>query len=1261
MDKLSLMSFNVRGLRDQNKRLQIYKFLKEKGYDIILLQETHSTIQDTQYWSTQWSGKMYFSHGKNNSKGTAILINRKTKIQVKSISSDDEGRLLEMDIDFEGIHIKILNLYAPNGDEPKFFNDLADKIESSKCENIIVAGDYNLVLDLEKDKKGGNKITHSNSADVVKKMMYQFNLVDVWRYFNKDKEQFTWTKLNPDIIMVRLDFFLITSTLLKNVISTDIIPSFKSDHDIPTLVVQKANSERGPGFWHFNNTLLKDNEYCKQVVECINETKSKSFESIQSKWDIIKLELRGMTVKYSSRKKKSRENTLKAIERKISHAYNELMQENQESNSPFSRENTKIHVQKLKQDREKIIQYKLQSSMIRSRRSWLEFGEKNSKLFFNLEKYNYSKKNRYQLQDKNGVVQYENSKILEIQKSYYEDLYTTRKTIIDESYLESLNLPQVTQEENELLCSEISEREIKKALWDMPANKVTGSEGFPPEFYRRFYDDIKRILYLVIVDATKNGFTKNISRGIISLMEKPQKNLLKIESWRPLSLLNTEFKLLSKILVKRLNTVLPRIIHSDQSGFLKGRGVSDNIMDLLSAIEYCNEKKIATLLINFDFYKAFDQVEWNVLFTVMKKFGFAEGYINMIRALYTGIESCTINRGFTSEYISITQGLRQGDPLSSSLFLLLVEVLGEKIRNNTRIKGININNKFHKAHAQYADDLWALILDNEENFKEIMQTVDLFCKNTGLKINYNKTEVVRFGSLRDNDPKYYSEKPLQWSTGTKVLGIDVHTNKDIMLTKNFNVLLDKMQKVLNVWKARSLTLIGRTQVINTLVVSLATQKLTCLPSPPKTFFQKAKEIIINFMWKGKKPKIAYNKLVQEISDGGIKLVDLPTKEASLKMSWVKKSLIDLKDTLWKRVAKYFISIKLPEVWSVNIKSNDVKKIIKRESMWKDILCHWSTLHYNDPENANDVLIQKLCYNSHIRVNGNVIKQNMLNNVSICQIQDIYNCDENRFSTHHELCRDRGYTGTFLHLNSIISAIPKEWTRKLKRYFGKKNATVDLLEPKTMYDWMENSQKGPKLTYGPFLKKNCPTKDDALDKWNKEFEITQTPEQWKKVRENGHYISISTKLRDFQYRVISHRLTTNVLRNKWDESISKTCTFCEMEDETISHILYYCKKVVKCWRALERWLNYFFDIKIRLDLKTVIQNDAKVSHHSLFVNTCILVMKQYIYATKCQKGILSFNVFAKKIHELYLDEKFIAENNNKVHKNNKKWGIYKLIL
>ena len=464
------------------------------------------------------------------------------------------------------------------------------------------------------------------------------------------------------------------------------------------------------------------------------------------------------------------------------------------------------------------------------------------------------RKNRFQLRNERGEIEMNNDEILRIQDNFYKKLYRSRRVNMTMEYLEELELGKLSEEDKQSLEQEITEDEIKRALDDMPLDKVPGVDGMTTNFLVEFWEEIKGVLVQVIIKAAKEGFPVSMDRAIISLLEKSNRDLLWISNWRPISLLDVDFKLLSKVLANRMKKVMPTIIHKDQVGFIKNRGLCDNVLDLLTALEYCETKEIDALLMSFDFEKAFDSVEHNILFEVMNVMNFGEKFISYLESLFRNMTSCTINKGYSKEYFKVTRALRQGDPVSVLCFDLLAEVIGQKIRQNNEICGI-LHPKQSKKQAQYADDLWALIRAKKKSYNAILKEFEDFEKNTGLKVNYNKTEVLWVGSGRYSDAKFYSDKPVQWSEKTKILGFVICKTMEQTLEENLKLLIEKMQKVLNMWTAGSLTVMGRIVVFNSLIVSTFIQKLICLPMPPQEFYKKVKRLLLNFIWLNKKTKI----------------------------------------------------------------------------------------------------------------------------------------------------------------------------------------------------------------------------------------------------------------------------------------------------------------------------------------------------------------------------------------------------------------------
>ena len=181
-------------------------------------------------------------------------------------------------------------------------------------------------------------------------------------------------------------------------------------------------------------------------------------------------------------------------------------------------------------------------------------------------------------------------------------------------------------------------------------------------------------------------------RGIIiKLIPKKDSDLHFIKSWCPITLLNCAYKIATKAISNRIKTVIPKLINHDQTGFLKGRFIGENIRLIDSIINYTSQQNIPGLLLFIDLEKAFDSLKWSFVNRSLKYFGFGPSLINWVRTFYNNIESSILNNGWSSNFFKLQRGVRQGCPLLSYLFIPSVEILGKAIRANDSIKGISAN------------------------------------------------------------------------------------------------------------------------------------------------------------------------------------------------------------------------------------------------------------------------------------------------------------------------------------------------------------------------------------------------------------------------------------------------------------------------------------------------------------------------------------------------------------------------------------------
>ena len=180
---LRIITLNVRGLGSPNKRRAIFNYYRSRC-DVLCLQETHSTADCEAPWQNEWKGKIYFSHCSSSAKGTAILINCRTNIQIESFDRDERGRFLICNAAYESMKITLCSLYAPNEDNPQFFLNLLSRV-SDAIDSLILLGDFNLVIDMSVDSVN-TLSNHNKSVEVLQQFMNETLLIDIWRVRNPE-------------------------------------------------------------------------------------------------------------------------------------------------------------------------------------------------------------------------------------------------------------------------------------------------------------------------------------------------------------------------------------------------------------------------------------------------------------------------------------------------------------------------------------------------------------------------------------------------------------------------------------------------------------------------------------------------------------------------------------------------------------------------------------------------------------------------------------------------------------------------------------------------------------------------------------------------------------------------------------------------------------------------------------------------------------------------------------------------------------------
>ena len=331
----NLISLNVRGIRERDKRKRILEWCKHKKGDIVFLQETYSTPEVEARWRLELDGSVYFSHGTNHSRGVLVRIASTMNINIREVNIDEEGRYIIFKGDIQGTKILFGNVYFPTRDKVKeqikFLDHLEQKISEiwSPEYTLVLGGDCNLIMDRNLDYMGLNIPVRSKFNETFEDFLSKYNLEDIWRNKNPSEKQFTYKQKQP-LVQTRLDYWFVSSTLKQQVYSCDIVPSITPDHSGVILRFKSLVDAYvlGKSYWKFNNSFCEDKVFVDKMLDKIKELKEELIPQIIDKrllWDFMKMKMREFIITFSKEKAKVRRLEIERLEKEIGELEKQLV------------------------------------------------------------------------------------------------------------------------------------------------------------------------------------------------------------------------------------------------------------------------------------------------------------------------------------------------------------------------------------------------------------------------------------------------------------------------------------------------------------------------------------------------------------------------------------------------------------------------------------------------------------------------------------------------------------------------------------------------------------------------------------------------------------------------------------------------------------------------------------------------------------------------------------------------------------------------
>ena len=1163
MDQLKCVTLNVRGLRNRDKRINLFNYLKEKKVHIVTLQETFCTDNFSNVFNSDWDGYVYHSHApSSHGKGVCIMISNTIDFEVIDCHTDRDGRRILLNIDIGGEIFSILSIYCPN-----VINDRQDFLDKTSkwcmehalaSDNIICGGDFNSVLS-SLDKKNSNFC--NRSATFLKSFIRKLKLDDVWRDFNMYDKQFTYVDPSARDRDSRIDYIFISHSISKNVINSCICNAPVPDHNAVYVNINISKNPRGPGYWKLNVSILKDEEYIRGIHELIDRTVA-DYNEVGNKlvWELCKVRIREYSIKYCANLKRKQISRITILEDKLK---NNVYKDNYER-------------QAIKHELDNLYGAKAKGAQIRSRAKYVEDGEKSTSFFLGLEKKR-QKDNTIEVIKYNNDTYTSTQDLLDVVASFYEELYRSckpnRNDISD--YLQNLtDLKKLSDEERDSVEGKITFEEASRAIKCLKPNKAPGLDGIPSEFYIKFWDKIGNIIVKSFNESYDDGELSESQRlAVISLIFKKGDAQL-LQNYRPISLTNSDYKILAFCLANRLQLVIKSIINPGQVAYIKGRYIGNNIRLVEDIIEYYENYEKGGILFALDFKKAFDSLEWEFLFQVLKKFNFGNMFISWVKTLYNHPLAFIKNNGYLSRPIEIKRSIRQGCPVSCLLFIIAVEIMGHRIRAEEGIKGVNIPNCTKEVKIlQYADD-GICFLENIEELELLISIATEFGKLSGTKLNLSKCEGLWYG-LYKNRQVNCNLLNVRWpQEPIRCLGIYIGNDKEYNYRLNWVKRIESIKTLLQSWSRRDLTVFGKICILKQLAIPKILYSASLLYTP-EHIVKEINSMFYEFIW-GKREFIKRDTLIADVNDGGCNMIDVESLFNSVKCSWVIRLLNADEDEVWPLIAKNVYKIHMNDFLLFRLNFTNCKKSMFIKSLpifYQQILCAFNSAKCTSFDHfCNTILEQPLWGNDFITCdsqqgkNMTLFYQEWIND-NIVKVGDLRfvngTMDEN--FVYQMIKKKRNI---FSEVSKLKKAL-RPYSNLIGSHEPDNEPFLPLFShPDLICDTFIDSKS--KFFYTKLVGKKIVKPVVIETHWTNLFGLNDV--DFCTIYKNKISVIKDKKMAEFNMKILHNILPCNMNLYRWKKKPSDLCSMCNVVED-IPHMLFHCAYAREIWDKINLSGNY----------------------------------------------------------------------------------------
>lgn len=560
---------------------------------------------------------------------------------------------------------------------------------------------------------------------------------------------------------------------------------------------------------------------------------------------------------------------------------------------------------------------------------WLKSGDKNTEFFQNFANSRRNFNTIWDIVDSTGRVLDDQSSLEKGAVDFFKEVYTSdsRDTLSDQLQVVRLYPCIFPEEAGAAIFAPVTLDEIRTVLNHFEKEKSPSLDGWTIEFFIHFFDLFGLELLRVVEDSRLKGLIpEKLNSNFITLISKKDKPG-SFNDFRPISLRNLVYKLISKIILNRIKPFLDSGLSKEQFGFLSNRQILDAVGVAQECLHSIKQKKMKVAVLKLDLMKAFDRVDWTFLRLILLQAGLPFEVVNWIMGCVSSANFSVLINGHPSDFFKGDRGLRQGCPLSPLLFLLVIEGLSlilSLAKANNQFTGIKITPRLLISHLLFRDDVLIFGKGSLQDWGYLAIILKLFCNASGMKINAHKSSFFISSDLepdlafRHQVEQLFPFNCLCLQDGFQYL--DFYLKPNCYKSMDWIWLVRRIERKINTWTFRYLSLGGRLILLSSVIQGIPVLWMS-LAIVPKKVLVDIRKRMFHFLWAGKGSLFKYHlapwqKLALPKTLGGWGLKNLSWFAEALGSKTLWRALFE--DGLWSfTVRQKYLHFSLSFVWLRN--------------------------------------------------------------------------------------------------------------------------------------------------------------------------------------------------------------------------------------------------------------------------------------------------------------------------------------------------------